>query len=562
MNFKSYTTWKKYEANFDEELRTWLNALSTEEIKLSFGEDLKFGTAGLRGQLGPGNRRLNTYTIRRATIAFARYLKTIYSPEALKTRGVIIGHDNRKWSALFTFQAAAVLAHYQIKTTLFPNNEVTPTPVVSFAVKKYNHVGGIVITSSHNPSQYNGYKVYNNHGSQLLPTATDQIAKIYNEIGVEVFTQKFPCQSPLICEISEKYYDDYFKILYSLPFNGKLSKKIHIIFSNLNGAGRNWTPVVLWHQGYVVDVVPEQHDYDANFTTCPSPNPEIHANFDLAIKLAKEKNAQLILLNDPDADRMGVAVRHNNKYRIINGNETAALIFYYLLTQLQAEGRLPAKGLVISTFVSSSLIDKIALDYNVTVKRGLTGFKWIANLMELNQSLDFLFGYEEAIGYLLNPAVHDKDGIQASIFMADLCNYYYHQGKTLVTVLEDIYQKYGYFFSYTFSHEIMDSDSTAKIKAYLKILRNLDLSCFKNLKCVKKEDYSLGLYEMPPQDLLKFYFENRSWVAVRGSGTEPKIKFYYDCQGNTWNEAQDHQLLIEKDLNQILGLIDDVNQPN
>ena len=412
----------------DSEMKTAFRSLkNADDLQAAFGEDLAFGTAGLRGIMGAGTARMNIYTIRRATMAYAKYLLSKHSKDQLQTKGVVIGHDNRKWSALFTYTAAAVLAHYQIKISLFPDNEVTPTPVVSFATRQGGFIGGIVITASHNPKEYNGYKIYDAQGCQLLPAATDQIKAFYDVIQEEVFENQFACQSDLIVDLDESLKQDYWHFLKTMQSDPQAKKTIKIVFSNLNGAARNWTPKLLKELGYSVFVVPEQYEYDSDFTTCPYPNPEILSNYDLAIQYGQKHDADLIILNDPDADRIGIGVKiPDGNYKLLTGNETAPILLEYWLSQKSAHSKMPTNPVMINTFVSSDLPDSIAAHYNVANVKTLTGFKWIgAAIHDLQQKQkSFVFGFEEAYGYILDAATRDKDGIQTSVVVAEACNYY------------------------------------------------------------------------------------------------------------------------------------------
>ena len=538
----------------DSEIKEAFRSLkNADDLQAAFGEDLAFGTAGLRGIMGAGTARMNIYTIRRATMAYAKYLLSNFSKDQLQTKGVVIGHDNRKWSALFTYTAAAVLAHFQIKVFLFPDNEVTPTPVVSFATRQGGFIGGIVITASHNPKEYNGYKIYDAQGCQLLPAATDQIKAFYDVIQEEVFASQFACQSDLIVDLDESLKQDYWHFLKTMQSDPQAKKTIKIVFSNLNGAARNWTPKLLKELGYSVFVVPEQYEYDSDFTTCPYPNPEILSNYDLAIQYGQKHDADLIILNDPDADRIGIGVKTSDgKYKLLTGNETAPILLDYWLNQKSAHSKMPTNPVMINTFVSSDLPDSIAAHYNVANVKTLTGFKWIgAAIHDLQQKQkSFVFGFEEAYGYILDAATRDKDGIQTSVVVAEACNYYAARHQTLVDVLHQLYQKYGYYYCFTYTHNYEGLDGHDKINRIIANLRSNPPQTVIGTKCHKVEDYLEGLYGMPSQDLLKFYFTGGSWFAVRASGTEPKIKFYYVCVSKTSvADARQQQANMQAEIN-------------
>ena len=450
---KNYNLWKRNYLNLTLETKNMFDNLNDIEIQEAFGTDLEFGTAGLRGILGAGTGRMNIFTVRRATLAFIKFLKGKFSQEDLLTKGIVIGCDNRKWSLEFQNDVAQLFAKNKILAKIFENDELIPTPIVSFSVKAEDCIGGIVITASHNPREYNGYKIYDENGCQYLPEATNVIGKYYNSINDEVFNIPLEYDLSLIKYLGQKTKDKYLAMINDMQFYPGEKKNLKIIFSNFHGTSKLWTPVILKNLGYEVIIVKEQYDYDENFTNAPSPNPEILSNYDLAISYAEKHNADIIIVNDPDADRIGIGVKDTktNSFKLLTGNETAPIILEYWISQHKKFNKLPNNAVMYNTFVTGNLSDKVCEKYDVKVIKTLTGFKWIGSQipLEKERNLSFIFGFEEAYGYVLNPKTRDKDGIQSSIVISEAANYYKNKGKTLVDVLEDIYQELGYYYCYT-----------------------------------------------------------------------------------------------------------------
>lgn len=543
MNYReNIKLWENFLPVMEENLKNEFLNMNEEQLKEAFSEELEFGTAGLRGLIGgAGSGKINIYTIRRATLGFIKFLQEKNGEENLKNQGILIGHDNRHFSKEFAQEVADILTTNNIKAILFRNNDLRPTPLVSYSIKKINALAGIVITASHNPRIYNGYKIYDENGCQFLPLATDIIGKYYLQYKEQIFNLQIKANTSLLEYVSESIEQNYIDDVKSLQFYPNEKRDIKIVFSNLHGTSKIWTPKILQESGYEVIVVKEQFDNDPDFTYAPNPNPELSETFDLAIKYGTENNADLLLLNDPDADRVGIAVRlKNGKYYLMTGNETASILIEYLFSHYQKNNTLPANGVMYNTFVSSDLTDKIAKSYNVKVIKTLTGFKWIGGemLLEKGRNLQFLFGFEEAYGYVVKNITHDKDGIQPSLVLAEACQYYKNQGLNLYEALENIYQKFGYYYCYTVNLIRQGINGKSEIQKMLDTLRNSTIDSLYNLKLVKKEDYLDGLYNMPSQDLLKFYFEDGSWFAVRSSGTEPKIKFYFVCVDKSVEKAK------------------------
>lgn len=525
---ENYQIWKQQ--TLPKHLAEQLRQMKEPEIIEAFSSNLEFGTAGLRGTVGPGTSRINEVTIIKATTAVLQYLKTQFSPAELKARGVVIAHDNRHFSKEFALLTAQVLAHHEITAYLFKNNDLRPTPVLSYSIRKINAVTGIVITASHNPPEYNGYKIYDQHGCQFLPDVTNIIAENMMKLK-DQFDFNFQYDKSLIKEVPTAIEDQYRHDIKALQFYPNEKRNIKIVFSNLHGTSLEWVVPILEETGYQVIVVQEQANYDPDFTGVVSPNPEVKATFNLAIKYAQEHDADLVILNDPDADRIGIAVKHQGQYVLLNGNETAPILLEYLLSHYQERKTMPNNPVMYNTFVTGTLSDEVAKSYGCQVIKTLTGFKWIGAeiLKEKERRVNFVFGFEEAYGYVIKDITRDKDGIQAAMVLAEACWHYLQEGKTLIDVLTWIYQKFGYYYCYTVNLVLKGHEGQKQIVAMIDRLRKEDIKALADNPLVKKEDYLNGLYDMPGQNLLKFYFQDGSWFAVRPSGTEPKIKFYFVC---------------------------------
>lgn len=533
----TYQIWKQQ--NLPEHLKRQLITMSKNEIKAAFATTLEFGTAGMRGIIGVGTGRINEITIIKATVAFIQYLKSVFSQQDL-VHGIVITHDNRHFSAEFAMLTAKTLAKHKIPAFLFKNNELRPTPVLSYSIRKVNAIAGIVITASHNPPEYNGYKIYDQYGCQFLPNVTNIISNNMEQLSDD-FQLTFDYDDTLIKEVPTTIENNYRNDIKNLQFYPQVkNRNFKIIFSNLHGTSRQWVKPILEQCGYEVILVSEQADYDPDFKGVVSPNPEVKATFDLAIKYAKKHDAPLIILNDPDADRIGIAVKHNNDYVLLTGNETAPILLEYLLSHYQRNNTMPKNPVMYNTFVSSNLSDMIAKSYGCQIIKTLTGFKWIGTemLKEKTRNINFVFGFEEAYGYVIKDITRDKDGIQAAMVAAEAAWYYQKSQQTLVDVLETIYQKFGYYYCYTVNLVLTGIEGQATINNMLEILRTSKLTTLNNINITKVEDYQTGLHGMPSQNLLKFYFSDGSWFAVRPSGTEPKIKFYFICIDKTLAAGQ------------------------
>lgn len=528
--------WKAYQ-NLDPVLKAQLESASDQELQDAFYTDLEFGTAGIRGILGVGPNRLNRYTIRKANLAFARYL--IKSTDALK-QGVAIAYDNRHMSKEFAVESARVLAMHNIKAYVFTS--LRPTPELSFAVRYLGCAGGIVITASHNPKEYNGYKVYDAEGCQLVPELIDQviaeIKAIPDELAIDVTLT--PAQEVLVTWIDREVDEPYLKAVLGIQLRPNLDKStISLVFSPQHGTANLPVRESLGSAGYHVIPVLEQCDPDPDFSNTKTPNPEEPAAYEAAIALAKTHHATAVLSTDPDADRLGVAVRHHDEYVLLTGNQTGSILIEYWLSSKQELGLLPQHPVMFNTVVTSDLGEKVAKVYGVETEKTLTGFKFIGDKIKTYQAnglKHFVFGYEESYGYLFEPFVRDKDAIQACLILAEAIAYYHAQGKTLVDVLYGLYARHGVHREEQVSLTLKGEEGNRRIKAILNHFRTSPIEAFAGIGIRAKEDYLIlkriegkqdTALNFPPSDVIKYILEDGSWIAIRPSGTEPKCKFYF-----------------------------------
>lgn len=513
--------------------------MNEDNINDSFYKNLSFGTGGLRGKMGLGTNRINQFTIYKATRGVGLYLKTKFNKPS-----VVIGYDSRNHSREYAYISANVFANLGIKVFIF--NELIPTPVVSFAIRYLKASAGVILTASHNPKEYNGYKVYNDGGNQItLEEANAIIAKISAIDPLDEylkFTSLRKESSFLINEIEETLIEDFIKSTKKTSLLETFSeKRIKIVYTPLNGAGYKLVPQVLKECGFKnLLVVKEQASPDGNFPTCPKPNPELKEAMELGIKLAKSSNSDLLIATDPDCDRCGVGVRYNDDFILLNGNEVAILMLNYLI---KVKGNLSDKEIVRS-IVSTSFVDKLAKANNIKVKEVLTGFKYIGeemNRLERNDKLDdYLFGFEESYGYLTNKEVRDKDAVNASLFIAEMSEYYRLNGHSLIDELKNIYAKFGYNKTILLTEEL---DGESGLKRIDKIVQNLREMSFEKLSelfsenVLSKEDYLISkcFYKestseilLPKSNVLIFKLEDETRFMIRPSGTEPKIKCYIE----------------------------------
>lgn len=537
MNYmKNYEYWLEQE-HLDEYLKHELLGLSDEEIKEAFYTELGFGTGGLRGLMGVGTNRINVYTIRRATLGFARFLKN----QPFKG-GVAISYDNRKDSKFFAKQAAMVLAYEGIPSYLF--NALRPTPMLSFAVRHFKCAGGIMITASHNPKAYNGYKAYDHTGAQLnLSDASQVIAEISK---IDTLFDIPVLDNELIKEIDESFDDIYLERVKEVQIHNE-TKKVKIVYSPLHGAGGPIIPKFLQSEGYEIYPYLPQMEVDPTFGTLKSSNPEEALSFERTINFAKNIHADIVMVTDPDADRLGIAVKYHDQFRLLTGNQTAAIELYYILSERKKLNKLPKQGAVYTTNVTTDMIDIIAKSFGMKVVTTLTGFKFIGEKAEEHANThEYLFGCEESYGSLIKDFVRDKDAVQAVYLLAEIANHLKLQNKTIIDYLEEIYQAYGYYFEYTHSMTLAGILGIEKIDLIMDYFRRRPLqiegrtllSYDDILKGIHVEGESENKLAFPESNVLKYYYDENTWVVLRPSGTEPKIKIYYGTKASSMEEAK------------------------
>lgn len=568
-----YEQWKN-DQNLEENLKKQLADLQDDPEKLedAFYAPLEFGTAGMRGILGPGINRMNIYTIRQATEGLARFMDE--QDDETRRRGVAIAYDSRHLSPEFAMEAAKTLAKHDIPSYVFES--LRPTPELSFAVRYLKTFTGIMITASHNPADYNGYKVYGEDGGQMPPADADALTtfvrSIDNPLEIEVLSDEEVEHSGLINIVGEDVDGPYLQEVKTVTINQELvdemGKDLKLIYTPLHGTGKMLGEKALLQAGFEqFKLVPEQAVADPNFSTVKSPNPEEHSAFEYAIKLGEQEGADLLIATDPDADRLGAAVRlPSGEYQVLTGNQIGALMVQYILEAHQAAGTLPENAAVLKSIVSSELPTAIAKKYNAEMINVLTGFKFIAEKIkqyEEDHSKTFMFGFEESYGYLVKPFVRDKDAIQALVLLAEVAAFYKKQGKTLYDGLQSIFEEYGYYMEKTISVTLSGLEGPAKIKAIMAKFREQAPSTLAGVNVVQTEDFKqltrVGLdgnikkMTTPPSDVLKYMMEDESWVAVRPSGTEPKIKFYIGVKGTSQEAAEQRVADLEAAINEITG---------
>lgn len=553
-------TWNEFD-QLQEELKEQLQKLSDVELEDAFYKNLEFGTGGMRGEIGVGTNRMNIYTVRKASAGLAAYIEEF--GQGAKERGVVIAYDSRHKSSEFAMEAAKTLATKGIQAYVF--KELRPTPELSFAVRYLNAFSGIVITASHNPPEYNGYKVYGSDGGQLTLEAADRVIQkveeISNELTIEVRNESELLNTGLIKMVGEEVDQAYLEKLLTISENPSLAKEtdLQVVFTPLHGTANKPVRSGLKALGYEnVTVVKEQELPDPQFSTVKSPNPEEHAAFEYAIEAGKKVNADLLIATDPDADRLGIAVKNDKgEYEILTGNQTGGLLLHYLLENKKQKGTLKENALVLKTIVTSELGASIAASYGVPTIDVLTGFKFIAEkINEYNQTNEysFLFGYEESYGYLIGDFARDKDAVQASLLATEVCAYYKKQGMSLYEALLMIFEKFGYYQEGLRSLTLKGKAGAEIISKTLDSFRAEPLEELVGLKVTKVEDYltskryELGAeeqIELPTSNVLKYFFEDGSWVCLRPSGTEPKIKFYFGVKGSSLSESKEKLKSIE-----------------
>ncbi|MBU3179759.1 phospho-sugar mutase [Clostridium psychrophilum] len=561
---KKYEEWLNNEF-FDKETREELKSIGkdTKEIEDRFYKDLEFGTAGLRGKLGAGLNRMNIYIISRATQGLADYIKG-YGKEYMD-RGVAIAYDCRHYSAEFAARAAQVLAANGIKAYLFEG--LRPTPELSYAVRTLHTASGIVVTASHNPREYNGYKVYWEDGAQILSSIAEGITKKIQSITdfstIKVMDMGEAREKGLIVIIGKAMDDEYTEKVKGLAIREDIDKDIKIVYTPLNGTGNVPVRRVLKERGFKnIIVVPEQENPDPDFTTVGYPNPEDTKAFKYAQNLGKKEDAELLIATDPDCDRLAIMVRDKlGEYVAFNGNQTGAILIKYVIEGLKEKGTLPTNAAIVKSLVTGDLGRAIANKYGVKTFEVLTGFKNICekiNDFKRDNSYEFIFGYEESIGYVAGTFVRDKDAVIASMLLCEAAAYYKSKGKTLINIMDEIYEEFGYYREDLVSLVLEGIEGQERISRMMKEYRKDNLKTIGSSKLVKFIDYEketsydvINKTEEPSgiekSNVLKFYFDDESWYAVRPSGTEPKIKIYMYSKGKTLKAARE-KLVEMKDV--------------
>lgn len=550
MSYKDiYNEWME-SSYFDEDIKDELRGIADDEndIKERFYKSLEFGTAGMRGIIGAGTNRMNVYTIRKATRGVCRYIERKFGEEG-KSRGVVIAHDSRRMSREFCEEAAATLAAYGVKAFVF--DSLRATPMLSFAIRHLNCQMGIVITASHNPKEYNGYKVYGSYGGQICVDEANEIIDEVNSIDslgdIKVGSFDSYLESGMITVLDDDVDNAFNEAVLSQIRDKKMvsenGDKLRIIYTPIHGTGNVPVRRALKDAGFTdVAVVKEQELPDTEFSTVEYPNPEEKAVFNIAIDMAKESNADLIIGTDPDCDRVGIVVRDNNgEYVVLNGNQTGVIIVNYLFSKMAEAGTIPEKSVIIKTIVTSELGAAIAEHYGAEVVNTLTGFKFIGEKIHEYEDFgsvvkNFVIGYEESYGYLVGTHARDKDAVVASLILSEAALCYKLKGMSLYDALMEIYAQFGYYKEALKSITLKGIDGVEKIAEIMKSFRNDDIDSIAGVKVDRKLDYKEGIDGLPKADVLKFVLEDKSWIAIRPSGTEPKIKFYFGVCGD--NEVE------------------------
>ena len=555
--------WKDYKG-LDQNLKAELAKMNDDELKEAFTNDLEFGTGGLRGILGVGTNRMNIYIVEKATLGFGRYLMK-QSPVA-QSRGVAISHDNRHYSVEFARKSAEVLTSLGFRVFLF--EALRPTPELSYAVRNFNCIGGIMITASHNPKEYNGYKIYDETGCQLVPSMANQVIEEINKID-DIFNIETSKNHELIYYIGKDVDDKYIADVKKIILRPNLKKDFRLIYTPLHGTGQVFAADVLKSVGYNVLPLPCQMTNDPNFSGVKTSNPENKEAYDEAIQLAKAWDAEIVLATDPDADRLGIAVKHNGEFVLFTGNQTATLELDYILRTRKEFNTLPKDGYLFTTNVSSTLPEVIAKKYGLKVEITLTGFKFIgekAREMEETGRGTYVFGFEESYGSLVSPMVRDKDSIQAILILCELAAYWREKGLDLVEALDKIYQEYGYFKEDITNVALAGLAGKAKIERIMDFFRNNDIK-LDGFNILAKDDVKLSVHKdlktgkeseikLPKSNVIKYYLNDDMWFVLRPSGTEPKLKIYYGVNGKSHEESNTKLANLKKQVLDIFNTIE------
>ena len=563
MSFReTYNNWVENHY-FDEKTRQELISIKEDEKEIEdrFYKNLEFGTAGLRGIIAAGTNRINIYTVRRATFGLANYILKNTSKEE-QARGVVIAHDNRFMSREFCIETANTLAACGIKAYIFDG--LRTTPELSFAVRNLNTIAGVVITASHNPPEYNGYKVYWEDGAQVMPEIANAITEEINAIEdystIPTLSEE---NKDLVVLLDDKQDTAFIEAVKTQVIRKELVEKVgkdfKIVYTPLCGTGNVPVRRALKEAGFEnVLVVKEEEMPDSNFAGIEYPNPEDKKALTRGIELAKEQGADLVMATDPDCDRVGVAVRTTSgEYAMLTGNQIGGMLTNYIIESQKAENKLKDNGVLIKTIVTSEFGADIAKANNLEVMNVLTGFKFIGEKIksfeENNNEKTYLFGYEESYGYLVGTHARDKDAVVASLLIAEMAAYYYSKGMSLYEGLQELYKKYGYFKEETISLTLAGKEGLEKIAEIISYFRNTNIESINNKKVVEVKDYAKGIDGLPKSNVLKYFLEDESWVAVRPSGTEPKLKFYIAVKGNDEAECDTKVAGIKADIDEIVN---------
>ncbi|WP_122641335.1 phospho-sugar mutase [Romboutsia sp. Marseille-P6047] len=560
---KQYEEWlsnQYFDEDTKQELRNIIN--DKKEIEDRFYKNLEFGTAGLRGVIAAGTNRINIYTVRRATFGLANYILKNTSKEDAN-RGVVIAHDNRHMSREFCIETANTLAACGIKAYIF--DSLRTTPELSFAVRSLNCIAGVVITASHNPPEYNGYKVYWEDGAQVMPHIADAITNEINSIEdyslIPTINEENKSLIVMLDEIQDTNFIEAVKsqvIRQDVITN--VGKEFKIVYTPLCGTGNVPIRRALKEVGFEnIIVVEEEEQPDSNFAGIEYPNPEEAKALNRGIQLAKENESDLVIATDPDCDRVGIAVRTSlGEYELLTGNQIGGMLTNYIIEGLKETNKLKDDSVLIKTIVTSEFGADIARENDIEVMNVLTGFKFIGEKIksfeETNKN-SYLFGYEESYGYLVGTHARDKDGVVAAILISEMAAYYYSKGMSLYEGLQELYKKYGYFKEKTISLTLKGIDGLAKIQEIIKYFRENEIDEVNNVSIIEKKDYKDGIDGLPKSNVLKYFLNDGSWIAIRPSGTEPKLKFYIAVKGNDEDESDSKINGIEDSINKILNKI-------
>ncbi|EEI83625.1 phospho-sugar mutase [Anaerococcus tetradius] len=564
MDYKEiYKKWLE-DDRFDDETKKDLLSIKDddEEIKDRFHQSLKFGTAGLRGKLGAGTNRMNVYNVAQATQGFADTIAE--AGDEAKKKGVAIAYDVRHKSEEFAKVTAEVFAANGIK--VYIHKEIQPTPVCSYTIRKLGNVAGVMVTASHNPREYNGYKAYNHEGSQILDETADKILGHIAEHPdfFEIPRMDFDkaLEEGIVEYVDDQLIEDYIKEVKACTINDEaIDKNINVVYTPLNGCGNKLVRRILDERGFKnVHIVKEQENPDPDFTTVGYPNPEDPKAFKYSETLGKEVGADLLLATDPDSDRCAVEIRDKDgEYKFLTGNLIGSLLANYILEALAAKGQLPENGAVVKSLVSTDLVKPIANKYGVRVYDVLTGFKNIyavANELDENESGKFIFGFEESIGYNYKDFVRDKDAVNSAMMITEMAAYYKERNKSLLDVIEDLFKEFGYYSNDVISIVLEGLDGQERISRIMSKVRNNPIKELCGLKVKTIVDYQKDETGLPKSNVLKYYLEDNSWFALRPSGTEPKIKLYINAIGESSGKSQEKLKGINDFMQEVINSIE------